>query len=170
MSKLDALEQARHERFRRTVRRALAIGVLVVFVLLVAAIVLGSLTTSPVPAARATVAASGSPRVGTPGPNDTPGAVATEPAATLVYNPIIALINQLIPGDVKLTNGPTPPPAPTSSVLGALFPVTPSATLSAQDLATEAARKSGLPSWVATLVPNGVTLLNVPTPGVDPSG
>jgi hypothetical protein len=171
MAKLDALEQARHERFRRTVRRALAAALLVVFVLLVTAIVLGSLNTSPPLAVRATAPAS----QGTPGPNSsgasgTPAPGQTEPAATLVYNPIIALINQLIPGDVKLANGPTPTPAPNSSVLGVLFPATATATLSAQDLATEGARKSSLPSWAATLVPNGVTLLNVPTPAVDASG
>ena len=33
-----------------------------------------------------------------------------------------------------------------------------------------ASHRSGLPSWVATLVPNGITVINVPTPSVDQKG
>src|SRR5207253_1621859 len=76
--------------------------------------------------------------------------------------------NGLLPGDVKFANGPSPTPGATSPVLGSLFPATP--TLSPQDLATRAAGSSGLPSWVATLVPKGITVINVPTPSVDSKG
>ena len=169
MAKLIALEQARHDRFRRTIRWGLAGGAFVIFVLLVIAISLGSLSAAASPAARPTAAVSVSPSLGTPGPASTsPPAGQTQPAATLAYNPIIAFINDVLPGDVKLANGPTPTRAPTSPVFGALFP--PTATLSAEDLATSSAKKSDLPSWVATLVPSGITIINVPTPSVDPSG
>jgi hypothetical protein len=43
MAKLIALEQARQERFRRTLRRGLTAAALIIFVLLIIAIVLGSL-------------------------------------------------------------------------------------------------------------------------------
>jgi len=173
MAKLNALEQARRERFSRTLRQGLIAAVLIIAVLLVAAIVLGSLRPSSASTVRATLAASGAPSLGTPGPAATgqdgtsvPGQPA--PEATLQYNAIIAFINQMLPGDVKIANGPSPTPAPTSAVLGALFPAT--ATFSPADLATEAARKSGLPSWVATLVPNGIIVLAVPTPSFDNGG
>jgi hypothetical protein len=151
----------------------LTAAALIIFVLLVIATVLGSRRPSSGPAVSANLAVSGSP--GTPGPGGTgqggtPVVGQSEPAATLAYNALIALINQVLPGDVKLANGPSPTPAATSAVLGALFPASATAALSAQNLATEAARKSGLPSWVATLVPSGITILNVPTPSVDASG
>ncbi len=36
-------------------------------------------------------------------------------APTLAYNPIVALINGLLPGDVKFANGPSPTPGATCS-------------------------------------------------------
>ena len=121
------------------------------------------------------------PVPGTPGPGATsaqaltPGAYAGAPVpgqaaatATLSYNPIIALLNQLIPGDVKIANGPSPTPAPTSSIFGGLFPATP--TFSPAADATAVARKTSLPSWISILVPNGITLLNLPTPSVESGG
>jgi hypothetical protein len=118
MAKLAALERARREQFQRNLRWVLAGGLAVVFVLLVIAILLTSLVspTSPasatVPlgtAAAGTGAAAASPAPGTPSPGGTPAA----PTPTLVYNPIIALINQVLPGNVKIANGPSPTPVPT---------------------------------------------------------
>jgi len=171
MAKLNVLEQARRERFSRTVRQGLFAAVLVIGVLLVVAIVLGSLRPSVAATGRATVAASGSPSNGTPGPTGTgPSGTQPAPEATLAYNAIIALLNQMLPGDEKIANGPSPTSAPTSAVLGVLFSAPATPTLSAEDLATEAARKAGLPSWVATLVPNGLVVLGVPTPSFDNAG
>ena len=171
MEKLIALEQARHERFQRTLQWALLGGLTVVFVLLAIAIVISSLASPSAPAANATPrltalasAALTTPGAGTPVPAGTQLA----PTPTLAYSPIIAIINGLLPGDVKLANGPTPGPAPTSATQTGQFAVTP--TLSSPDLATRVANSTGLPAWVATLVPNAITAINVPTPSVDPKG
>ena len=167
MAKLTALEQARQERFRRTLRNGIVAGVLILLVLVAD----GGCAGQPAPGGRAGRASHGEP-VGHARPQQHQSgrhSGATQPAP-LGYNPIIAFINQLIPGDVKLANGSTPTPAPTSAVLGVLFPATATATLSADGLATEAARESGLPPWVATLVPSGLTILNVPTPSIENSG
>lgn len=168
MEKLIALEQARRARFQRNLQWALAGGLTVVFVLLAIAIVISSLASpsapAPTAAPRLTAVGSAAPGPGTP----TPAGTRLLPTPTLAYNPIIAIINGMLPGDVKFANGPSPTPAATSAVLGSLFPATP--TLSPQDLATKVANSSGLPSWVATLVPSGITVLNVPTPSVESKG
>jgi hypothetical protein len=47
----------------------------------------------------------------------------------------------------------------------------PAATsISPADLATGDAKKSRLPSWVSTLVPSSITVIDVPTPSIDPNG
>jgi hypothetical protein len=168
MEKLILLEQARRERFQRNLQWALVGGLVVVFVLLAAAILLSSLATpsAPLPTAAPQVTLAGA-AVAVPA-TPTPAGTQLAPTPTLAYNPIVALINGLLPGDVKFANGPSPTPGATLPVLGSLFPATP--TLSTQELATREANSSGLPSWVATLVPSGITVINVPTPSVDPKG
>jgi hypothetical protein len=121
-----------------------------------------------------------------PGPAGTPSAAARRSSATQAgatqagtvqartatpgYNPIVALVNELLPPDVQIANGPSPTPGPTSAILSAIFP--PTATLSPAARATEAAvvANSGLPDWVSQLVPPGITVINVPTPSVDTHG
>ena len=162
MAKLVALEQAREARYRRNVQWAVAASVAILGVLLVVGVLISLNPAPAIPAATPAQSLTRSPAAGTPVPSQSAA------TATLAYNPIIALINQILPGDVKIANGPSPTPGPTSALLGAIFPATP--TLSAADLATAAAKKSGLPAWVSTLVPNGITVLNVPTPSIDTTG
>ncbi len=117
------------------------------------------------------------------GPTITPGGPTLTP--TPAYNPIIALLNMLMPSDVKIVNGNTPTPGPTSEFFAQLFP--PTATpqpatataLAATALsvgATAAAEatanhvEDGVPDWIKALVPEGITVVGVPTPAVEPAG
>ncbi len=171
MEKLITLEQGRRARFQRTLQWAAIGGLTVVFVLLAIAIVISSLASPSAPAAtaapRLTLVGSAAPPLDTPGAG-TPNGTQLPPTPTLAYSPIIAIINGLLPGDVKLANGPTPAPALSSAALGGLSPATPA--FSSSDLATRLANSTGLPAWVATLVPSAITAINVPTPNVDPKG
>jgi hypothetical protein len=101
------------------------------------------------------------------------------PTPTLRYNPLIAILNLIIPDEVDIANGPRPTPGPTSALFGALFPPTATplpATVTARAAtraaaATEAALSGNtLPSWLQQLVPDGVTIINVPTPSVELTG
>jgi hypothetical protein len=170
MGKLDALRQAREARFRRTLQWVIGGALLVLVVLLAIAAVLSRGPAPAVPAA--TPVSSVAPGLVTAGgkatPIGTPMPGQAAATVTLAYNPIIGLLNRLLPGDVKIANGPSATPAATSALVGALFP--PTATLSPADLATEDAKKSSLPSWVSTLVPSGITVHDVPTPSVNPNG
>ncbi len=166
MAKLVALEQARQARFRRTLQLAAGAALLGLMLLIVVALAVSNLSApAPNPVADIT-AGSVSPSPGSTALSGTPAPGQPAPTAAPGYNPIIALINKLLPGDVKIANGPSPTPA--SSVLGGLFPAT--ATLSANDLATGDAKKSKLPPWLATLVPSSITVINVATPSLDPNG
>jgi len=173
MAKLVALEQARRDRFQRNLYWAIGIAAGVIMLLLAIAIVL---SLSPAPAASGpsvtAVGTASAAQIGTPAPGQTTTTTVTAPTATLTFNPFVALLNQLIPGDVKIANGPPPTPMPTSSLFGGLFPAAPTAAVTETPSAATpgATSSSGLPAWVATLVPHGITVLNVPTPSVDHSG
>jgi hypothetical protein len=166
MAAILAVERARQARFRTTLQWVAGIS-LSVMVLLLAVTIGMSLTENqraPVvtPPGAASAVAVLPPAAAT--------ATAAEAAAspTLAFNPIIELINNLLPSDVKIANGPSPTPGPTSAVFSAIFP--PTATLDPAAKATAAAAKSGLPDWVSTLVPDTLTVLNVPTPSIDSHG
>ena len=147
MNKLIALDQARRARFQSRLQWTLLGGLTVVFVLLALAIVVSSLAS---PAGPAPILAAGTPGPGTVAPSG-----AQPPATpTLVYNPIIAVINGLLPRGAKIANGASPTPAPNATGLGGSLPATP--TVSPPNLATRLASSTGLPSWVATLVPKGL--------------
>jgi hypothetical protein len=148
MDKLAALERARRARFQQRLQWTLLGGLTVIIVFVALAIVVSSLAAPAAPAATSALA--------TPGPGTvTPSGTRLPATPTLVFNPIIALINGVLPGGARLANGASATPAP---------------TLSAPELSTRIASSTGLPSWVATLVPNGVMELSGPTPSVDSNG
>ena len=170
MREVRALEQQRLARHAGGQRMMIGAGLLAVL------LVLGALTLSallpPVTAAPSSVS-------GTPGPTITPGGPTLTP--TPGYNFIIGLINLLMPSDVKILNGPTPTPGPTSELLAQLFPPTP--TLLPEQLtevaATQAVIKAtaealgtaipvddGVPDWIRELIPVGIDVIGVATPAV----
>ncbi len=152
MAKLVALEQARRARFRHSLEITLGVALAV----LVVALVLGALVTRTpasevTPSPAVTLAGSAAPTTGAAQAATAVPGGAANPTPMLRYNPLVGLINQVLPDAVKIANGPLP-------------------TLSEADLATADARKSGLPGWVSTLVPSSLTLQNAPTPSLDSSG
>ena len=167
MANIVAAERSRQARFHSTLQWVAGSSVSVMIFLLAVAIGM-SLTQHPPAAPVATLA--GSTPAAAVLPPDAATATAAQAAATptLTFNPIVELINNLLPSDVKIVNGPSPTPGPTSAVLGAIFP--PTATLDPAAKATLAAARSGLPDWVSTLVPDSLTVLNVPTPSLDTTG
>jgi hypothetical protein len=162
LAEVLALEQARQQRHRRTYRWAAAAAGLLL-VLFVASVALS--------AGRPLPAAGGPTAVLTPGqPSPTP---------TLRYNPLIAILNLVIPDEVDIANGPRPTPGPTSALFGLLFPptatplpatVTARAATRAAAATANAASGDTLPAWVRQLVPDGLTVINVPTPSVTLEG
>ncbi|MCC7359905.1 MAG: hypothetical protein IT317_10530 [Anaerolineales bacterium] len=173
MREVRALDQQRRTRHTRTYHWLAGAGLLLVL-LLIGAAAFSTLLSGPSAPAGPT---------GTLGPTITPGGPTLTP--TLAYNPIIALINLVMPSDVKIVNGNTPTPGPSPEWLGALFP--PTATpapatataqaATAQALVETAAAKStaehvedGVPDWIKALVPDGITVVGVPTPAVHASG
>jgi hypothetical protein len=156
LASIARVEAARQRRFRQTLQ-LVGGGALVILLLLIAvALVIGR----PVP---------GQAPVGTTAAGQ-PSAAPPAGTATPSFNPVIELINNVMPQDVRLANGPSPSPGPTSVIMAAVFPPTP--TLDPAVKATEAAvvADSGLPDWVRQLVPEGITVINVPTPSVDDQG
>jgi hypothetical protein len=156
LASIARAEAARQRRFRQTLQ-LVGGGALIILLLLIAfALVIGRPVPGQLPAG---TTATGQP-----------GAAALAGTATPSYNPIIELINSVMPQDVRLANGPSPTPGSTSVIMAVIFPPTP--TLDPALKATEAAvvADSGLPDWVSQLVPAGITVINVPTPSVDGQG
>jgi hypothetical protein len=132
----------------------------------------------PISSSELTAQALANPSITPGGPTPTPGG--PTPTPTRGYSVIIELINLAIPGDVKLANGSSPTPGPTAAWFGALFPPTATlapATATAAAAATATARatqglsaEDDLPGWVRDLVPEGITVINVPTPSVSADG
>lgn len=78
-------------------------------------------------------------------------------ATPIPYNPVIGLINNLLPTDVAIVNGPSPTPGPPLLIF-------PTATLGKPPDMTP---DSGLPDWALTAAPPGVKIVDVPTPSVE---
>ena len=163
MADIQRAEAARQRRFRQTLQ--LVGGAALVIVLLLLAWVIVISRPAPAPGAQSTAAGTIGAGGATPGAGNAKQAPG---AATPVYNPIIELINSLMPADVKIANGPSPTPGPTSPIMAVIFP--PTATLEPEARATADAASGGLPDWVRNLAPAGVTVLNVPTPSVSANG
>ena len=173
MREVRALDQQRLARHARTYQGLVGVGLVVVLLLIV---------TAAFTALRPGPAGPAGP-TGTQGPTITPGGPTLTP--TPAYNPIIALINLVMPADVKIVNGNTPTPGPSPEWLGQLFP--PTATpepavataqaATAQVVVATAAAKStaehvedGVPDWIKALVPDGITVVGVPTPAIEEAG
>lgn len=162
---IQAQEDQRRQRHRRAFVLVGGGGLL-----LVTLIVLGAwIVSSARPAAPTDPAVLSA----TVGPTITPGGPTLTP--TRRYSLLVDLINSVIPGDVKLANGPSPTPGPTSEIYATLFP--PTATLepaaaqaTADARATQGLPPDDLPDWARDLVPEGLTVLNVPTPSVASGG
>lgn len=162
--------QARHARTYRMVGGLALVGLLLILIVGAAS------------ALRLTTAAPVGPSA-TSGPTLTPGG--PTPSPTLAYNPIIALINLIMPSDVKIVNGNSPTPGPTSAWFARLFPNTPTPppeqataqAATAQSVVATAAAvaatehiEDGVPDWIRALVPEGLTVVGVPTPSVETTG
>jgi hypothetical protein len=164
LAEVVALETARQRRHLRTYRWAAAAVALLLLLLMVAA-ALTALRPAPATAEAPTAAL-------------TPGMPV--PTPTLRYNPLIAIINLVIPDNVDIANGPRPTPGPTSELFGVLFPPTATpmpatataraATREAAAATAEAGGSGPLPDWVRDLIPDGITVINVPTPSVENTG
>jgi hypothetical protein len=176
---VQAQEDQRRSRHRRTFV-LVGGGSLVVLVLLILGAVIRSVSgTAAAGRAAQTAAASAGPTLTPGGPTLTPGG--PTPPPTVAFNPIVDLINSFLPGDVKIVNGESPTPGPTSEFFAALFPPTATlepATATAAFEATRSARATqglsaeddDLPAWVRDLVPDGISIINVPTPSVSAEG
>ncbi len=173
MREVRAQDQQRLARHARTYRVMGGIGLVLVLLLIVVGVV---------SAMRPGTNGPDGPD-GTPGPTVTPGGPTLTPSPA--YNPIIGLINLFMPSDVKIVNGDTPTPGPTSEILSALFPPTATplpetatalAATSEAALATAAAggtsvvAGSSVPDWILALVPADLDVTGAPVPSVDQSG
>ncbi|MCC6191305.1 MAG: hypothetical protein IT318_19965, partial [Anaerolineales bacterium] len=162
LAEVAAQDDARRRRHARTYRWvAMAAGLLV----LVLAVAVALVSVQTPPAAPAATAAL------------TPGQPA--PTPTLRYNPVIALINLIIPDDVEIANGPRPTPGPTAVFWGVLFPptVTPPPAAATARGATQAAAAAtaqagggGVPDWVRMLLPDDLALIAAATPSIERTG
>jgi hypothetical protein len=178
---LEAIQDQENQRRGRHRSTYILVGggaLVVMFLLLIGAVGLSASNSASSRAAQ-TSAALANPSVTPGGPTITPGG--PTPFPTAGYNPIIDFVNSILPGDVEIVNGPSPTPGPTSEIFGALFPSTATlepatATAAAEATATAratlgvAASDDDLPEWVRSLVPDGVTVINVPTPSVSSDG
>ncbi len=166
VASIQAEEDHRRQRHRRAFIMVGGGGFLLVALIILGGWIISSAgALTPVDPAALTAAVSG--------PTVTPGGPTLTP--TRRYSVIIDIINRIVPGDIEFANGSTPTPGPTSELYGVLFP--PTATLepaavqaTADARATQGLPPDGLPDWARDLVPDGLTVLNVPTPSVSNEG
>jgi len=173
MREVRLIDQQRLARHARTYRVMAGAGLVLVLLLIIVGAVSAMRPASPGPVGPSA----------TSGPTITPGGPTLTP--TSVFNPIIGFINLFMPSDVKIVNGETPTPGPTSEILAVLFPptamplpetATAIAATAVSMAATVAAGGTGLPpddgvpDWIRALIPPGITVLGIPTPSVAQSG